>query len=74
MTVEAIKDAIRQLPEGERASLAAWINEMEYDEWDKEMLKDFSPGGRGMEWVEEAKREAAPNEKAARGADGLSNS
>ena len=74
MTVEAIKDAIQQLPEGERTSLAAWINEMEYDEWDKEMLKDFSPGGRGMDWVEEAKREVAENEKAARSADGLSNS
>ena len=63
MTVEAIKEAIQQLPEEERTeertSLVAWLNEMEYDEWDKQMVKDFSPGGRGIEWVEEAKREVA---------------
>ena len=59
MTVEAIKDAIQQLPEAERTSLVAWLNEMEYDEWDKEMVKDFSPDGRGMQWVKEAKREVA---------------
>lgn len=48
MTVEAIKDAIQQLPEEERTSLAAWLNEMEYDEWDKEMVTDFSPGGHAL--------------------------
>ena len=59
MTVEAIKDAIQQLPKEERTSLVVWLNEMEYDDWDKQMVKDFSPGGRGMQWVEEAKREVA---------------
>jgi hypothetical protein len=37
MTVEAIKAAITQLPEDERRSLAAWLNELDYDEWEKEM-------------------------------------
>jgi hypothetical protein len=59
MTVEGIKDAIQQLPEEERTSLAAWLNEMEYDDWDKEMVRDFSPGGREMKWVEQVNQEVA---------------
>jgi hypothetical protein len=54
-----IKDAIQQLPEEERTSLAAWLNEMEYDEWDKQMEKDFSPGGRGAHLLAEVNREIA---------------
>ena len=59
MTVEAIKDAIAGLPADDRHSLAAWLNDLEYDAWDKEMAKDFSPGGRGMAWVEKVKRQIA---------------
>ena len=59
MTVESIKEAIAELPEDERHSLAVWLNEMDYDAWDKEMVKDFSPGGRGMVWVERVKDEIA---------------
>jgi len=62
MTVEAIKDAIQHLPEDERTSLVAWLNEMEYDDWDKQMAKDFSPGGRGAEWARQLKQEAAQAE------------
>jgi hypothetical protein len=62
MTVEVIKDAIQKLPEEERTSLAAWLNEMEYDDWDKEMERDFSPGGRGMKWVEQVNQEVAEGE------------
>ena len=59
MSVEAIKDAIQRLPEEERTSLAAWLNDLEYDDWDKQMAKDFAQGGRGTRWFEEAKRDAA---------------
>jgi hypothetical protein len=59
MTVEAIKAAITELPEGERRSLALWLNELDYDEWDKEMVNDFSPGGRGYHLVERVKRDIA---------------
>ena len=59
MTVEAIKDAIAGLPVEERHSLAAWLNELEYDAWDREMVKDFSPGGRGAALVERVKRQIA---------------
>ena len=59
MTVEAIKDAIAGLPEDDRHSLAAWLNDLDYDGWDRQMVKDFSPGGRGMAWAERVKREIA---------------
>ncbi len=59
MTVEAIKEAIAGLPEEERRSLAVWLNELEYDEWDKEMVKDFSPGGRGHHLLQEVEADTA---------------
>jgi hypothetical protein len=45
LTVESIKDAIRQLPEAEQASLASWLTVHTMDAWDQEMQEDFSPGG-----------------------------
>lgn len=59
MSVEAIKEAIAGLPEEERHALAVWLNELDYDEWDKEMVKDFSPDGRGYHLVEKVKRDIA---------------
>ena len=62
MTVEAIKEAIARLPEYERHSLAAWLNELEYDDWDRQMAADFSPGGRGMALLEEVNRDITQGE------------
>jgi hypothetical protein len=62
MTVEAIKDAIQHLREDERTSLVAWLNNLEYDEWDKQMAEDLRPGGRGADWAELLKQEAAGTE------------
>lgn len=59
MTVEAIKVAIAGLPEDDRHSLAAWLNDFDYDGWDRQMVKDFSPGGRGSAWAEKVKRQIA---------------
>jgi hypothetical protein len=56
MIVETLKEAIVRLPEEEWHSLAAWINEPDYDDWDKEMAKDFTPGGRGAHLIERVKR------------------
>ena len=55
MTLDAIKEAISDLPAEERLALAAWLTEQEMDEWDREMQKDFSPGGRGAGLVEKVK-------------------
>ena len=57
MTVDHIKQAISELSTDERYSIAAWIVEQEYDDWDKEMARDFSAGGRGYQLVQEVKRE-----------------
>lgn len=59
MTVEALKEAIAELPENERHSLAAWLMELELDEWDKQMVKDFSSGGRGTALAARVKRDIA---------------
>ena len=44
MTLDAIKQAIADLPPEDRAALAAWIAEREMDQWDRQMQRDFSPG------------------------------
>jgi hypothetical protein len=59
MTVDALKNAINALPREERHALALWLNELEYDAWDKQMLEDFSAGGRGTALVEKVKHEIA---------------
>jgi len=48
MTLEAIKQAISELPEREKTSLVAWLNEQEAKAWDKQIEEDFSEGGAGM--------------------------
>ena len=52
LTVETIKQAIDDLPETDRAELAAWLNRQFMDAWEIEMDRDFSPGGRGYHLVE----------------------
>jgi hypothetical protein len=59
MSVDAIKKAIAALPSEDRHALASWLNELEYDAWDRQMLGDFSPGGRGVGLLEKVKREIA---------------
>lgn len=70
MTVETIKEAISRLPDEERHLLAAWLNELDYDDWDHEMVVDFSSGGRGMAMAESIKHEIAQG-KAVLFEDGL---
>lgn len=57
VTVGAFKDAIAKLPEDNRQSLAAWLNDFGYDAWEKQMSRDFMPGGRGAAWAENVKRQ-----------------
>jgi len=57
MTVEAIKNAIVHLNDAEREEITDWFAEMQEDGWDCEMVKDFSPGGRGEHLVAEIDRE-----------------
>ncbi len=59
MTVEGIKAAIEKLSEADRRKLADWFEELEERAWDKQIEKDFSPGGRGMPLLAELEREFA---------------
>jgi hypothetical protein len=59
MTIEAIKEAISGLPADERHSVAFWLNELEYDAWDRQMARDLSAGGRGEALLERVKRDIA---------------
>jgi len=57
MTTEAIKEVISALPEEDRDSLAEWIHESAYDDWDNQMVRDLSPGGAGMGLVDKLRCE-----------------
>jgi hypothetical protein len=57
MTVENIKEAIAQLSEPDRKQLADWLEELDEEEWDRQMEEDFSPGGRGAHLLEKVDRE-----------------
>ncbi len=58
MTIEAIKEAIADLPPDEKTRLAAWVIEQDLEEWDRQIQNDFSPGGRGMALLQEAQADA----------------
>ena len=55
MTLDAIKEAIEQLPEAEQQQLLKWLDEREQLAWDTEMERDFAPGGRGASLVDKVK-------------------
>lgn len=52
MTLEAIKQAIAELPEREKITLVAWLKQQDVFAWDKEIEDDFSEGGAGMALLE----------------------
>jgi len=57
MTLEAIKEAIKHLPEEERRKLAGWFEGMEEAAWDEDLKRDFAPGGKGERLAREIQRE-----------------
>lgn len=52
-TLAEIKAAIENLPEEDRAELAAWLANLERQAWDAQIAADFSAGGRGMPLLKE---------------------
>lgn len=52
MTLEAIKQAIRALPQREKTTLVAWLKEQDALAWDKEIEDDFSEDGAGIVLLE----------------------
>jgi len=59
MTLEAIKDAVVHLSEAEREQFGRWFEELAEEEWDKEIERDFAPGGRGAHLLAEVDAETA---------------
>jgi hypothetical protein len=55
--VEKIKAAIEQLSPQERCELAALLNPIEDDDWDRQMKKDAEPGGKLDRLMEAATKE-----------------
>jgi hypothetical protein len=59
MSVDAIKDAIEHLGPEEQVQVWQWLDERQQAAWDAEIERDFSPGGRGMWLLDEAKADIA---------------
>jgi hypothetical protein len=59
MTLEAIKEAIGQLPPEQQTILASWLSERDWSAWDEQIERDFAPGGRGTPLLAELEREIA---------------
>ncbi len=57
--MEAIKEAVVHLSEAEREQFAHWFEKLAEEAWDKQIERDFSPGGRGMPLLAELEREIA---------------
>ena len=57
MTIEAIKEEIGHLSDHERRQLFDWLEELEEQAWDREMERDFAPGGRGRQLLDRVDRE-----------------
>lgn len=50
MTIAELKEAIESLNVEERAQLEAMLHPYSPDEWDRQMERDFSSGGR-LAWL-----------------------
>lgn len=59
MSIADIKDVIVKLSDADRKELASWLDELEDDEWDRQMEQDFTAGGRGDRLIAEARAEIA---------------
>ena len=57
--MEAIKEAIEQLPPEQQTVLASWLSERDWKAWDEQIERDFSGGGCGMPMLAELEREIA---------------
>jgi hypothetical protein len=53
MTVEAIKEAIVDLPATEKTSPASRLYAQDSEEWNRQMEADFSADGRGMDLLDQ---------------------
>lgn len=57
MTVEAILEEIGNLPETEQRRLFDSLGDLMEEAWDREIERDFAPGGRGAHLVAKVNRQ-----------------
>jgi hypothetical protein len=57
--LEAIKEAIAELPNTEKTSLVSWLNAQDAEAWSRQIEADFSEGGAGMALLEQWDSEIA---------------
>jgi len=60
-----IQQAIEALPVEQQTALLDWLAERESAQWDSEIERDFSPGGRGMNLFNRVKDQVARGESTA---------
>ena len=52
MTLEAVKEAIAELPNPGKTSLVTWLDAQDVEAWDRQLEADFSEGGAVMALLE----------------------
>jgi hypothetical protein len=62
MTLQAIKEAIAELPNTEKTSLVSWLNAQDADAWNRQIEADFPEGAAGMALLEQWDSEIAEGE------------
>ena len=56
MDLAQIQHVIEELPDEDQTALASWIADRDRARWDEEIERDFSPGGAGMELLDNVKQ------------------
>jgi len=53
VTLDAVKEAIAELPAPQKTTLISWLRSQDSEEWDRQIEADFSDGGVGMSLLEQ---------------------
>ena len=57
MSLVEVKQTIERLSEEDQAALVAWLDQRDRESWDRQITRDFSPGGAGMTLLEQVDAE-----------------
>ena len=59
MTVDAVKEVLEELSDSDQAQILHWLDERHNAKWDRQMERDFAPGGPAQSLFDELNRERA---------------
>ena len=57
MTVDAVKEVLEELSDSDQAQILHWLDERHNAKWDRQMERDFAPGGPAQSLFDELNRE-----------------